>query len=115
MTRHHARETVSLEQARGEIDVAQATFDKILRQLSAFWSPPHEPRMLDIGCAQGLTLLAASQRGFHAVGVEPWAAARDVAQEPCDATNLSRYRSSKGSPRTFRLPRSHSTWCTPLR
>ena len=81
MHTHQARETWSVEKTREGLPHAQARLDKILAQLGRFWTCPPAARLLDIGCAQGLTLISAARLGLEAVGVEPWDQAREAAQQ----------------------------------
>jgi len=64
-------DTVSLEEEAGQVATARRALDLVAR----FTAPR---RLVDLGCWTGSLLVAAGERGWDAVGIEPsaWAAAR---------------------------------------
>jgi SAM-dependent methyltransferase len=78
---HRAAETIDLEEAEHLLEETQAWIDAILGRLA-----PHLPRsqpldVLDVGAAQGRSIIALQRHGHRAVGVEPWPEARVTAIE----------------------------------
>jgi SAM-dependent methyltransferase len=51
--------------------------DRLLRRLARHLAPP--ARLLEVGCTSGRFLLAAQRRGYEVTGLEPAAAAAEVA------------------------------------
>jgi SAM-dependent methyltransferase len=80
--RHHARETLTVDQAIALLPETDAHVSKILARVKRI-APLAEggASVLDIGAAQGLFLTCCSRRGLRAVGIEPWPAARSAAEE----------------------------------
>jgi 2-polyprenyl-3-methyl-5-hydroxy-6-metoxy-1,4-benzoquinol methylase len=80
MTRHcQAIEQTSLQRAREGLKDARRHLGRTFARLRAAVDVPPDARFLDIGAAQGQVLLAAGRMGFRAIGVEPYAPARDQA------------------------------------
>ena len=80
MTRpNQATEQMSLEDALARLPAVCEHLDKVLARLSRIAPLPAGARLLDIGAAQGLLLVAGAERGLDSVGVEPWGPAREVA------------------------------------
>ena len=83
-----AAERLSFDQALAGLDQAQAHLVKILARLRRAAEVPDQAKLLDVGAAQGLMLIAADRLGLRAAGVEPWEPARLLAcqlAEHCDA------------------------------
>lgn len=79
---HLAAEKRSRQQVLAELPGTEAHLAKILNRLRYITDVPLEhARLLDIGAAQGLVLIAAGRLGLGAVGIEPYAPAREVACE----------------------------------
>ena len=81
LTKQQATEQLDLEQALERLPVLDAHVDKLLARLRRVCPMPPGARILDIGAAQGLFLIACARRGLDAEGVEPWEPARRVAHE----------------------------------
>ena len=82
MARHcQATERTSLRQVRTELSQARAHLERTLARLQAVVDLPDNPRLLDIGSAQGRILIVAGQMGLDVVGVEPYEPARAQAQQ----------------------------------
>ncbi len=78
---HHASEKLSFDQALEARGESAVHLGKILARLRNVANIPSQARLLDIGSAGGCVLVAASELGLKAVGVEPWAPAREVATQ----------------------------------
>ena len=75
-----ATEQITLDQAAALMAQSDQWVDQVLSRLKPHL-PPGRLRVLDIGAAQGRSLIALNRRGHDAFGVEPWGAAIDVARE----------------------------------
>ena len=79
---HLAAEKRSRQQVLAELPETEAHLVKILNRLRYITDVPLDhARLLDIGAAQGLVLIAGGRLGLKAVGIEPYAPAREVARE----------------------------------
>jgi 2-polyprenyl-3-methyl-5-hydroxy-6-metoxy-1,4-benzoquinol methylase len=78
--KHHATECFSFETALSRLPETEAHLEKILARLNRITPLPQDPTILDVGAAQGLLLICCARRRLHAVGVEPWEQARQVAE-----------------------------------
>ena len=78
---NQATEQMSLEDALARLPQVRTHLDTILSRVDRIRSVPSHARLLDIGAAQGLVLVAGAERGLDGVGVEPWEPARRVAQQ----------------------------------
>jgi SAM-dependent methyltransferase len=82
--RHRATEALGVEDANRQLPETQQWVDSILARLRPHLPAARPLRVLDVGAAQGRTVIALQQRGHQAVGVEPWpeaiAAARVLAE-----------------------------------
>jgi 2-polyprenyl-6-hydroxyphenyl methylase/3-demethylubiquinone-9 3-methyltransferase len=74
-----ATETIDLEEAEGRLSESEGWTDAILRRLEQYTPRKARLDVLDVGAAQGRTLLALQKLGHHAVGVEPFAEAIETA------------------------------------
>lgn len=74
-----ASENRSLERALELLPATRRHARSVLARLDAVHPLPRDARVLDVGAAQGLFVVASLELGYDAVGVEPWAPARDVA------------------------------------
>lgn len=79
--KHHATEQMQPEQAVSLLPETCRHLDKLMARLRVIRQLPADARLLDIGAAQGLLLIAAGVRGIRAVGIEPWGEARRVAEQ----------------------------------
>jgi len=77
---HQATESLSFGQALRRMPVIDAHLHKVLRRLEAFRPVLPGERILDVGAAQGLLVMAAARAGYDAVGVEPDEGARRLAR-----------------------------------
>jgi SAM-dependent methyltransferase len=85
-----ATEQLSLEDARARLPTSEAYARKILRRLERVRPlPPAETLILDIGAAQGRFVIGCARLGYRAIGVEPWAAAREVATQLSTMSGLN--------------------------
>ena len=78
--KHHAPERLSFDQALARLPVIEAHLKKILARLERVRPLGPRAKVLDIGAAQGLFLIACARHGLDAVGVEPSDAARELAR-----------------------------------
>lgn len=76
-----ASERRSLDMAREQLPIADRHARTVIARVRTVTALPKSARILDIGSAQGLFLIACARRGFDAVGVEPDATARDVGEQ----------------------------------
>jgi SAM-dependent methyltransferase len=76
-----ASERTDFTQAVEEMGSWREHLSKILARLARIAEIPPRARLLDIGAAQGQVLIAAGRLGYQAVGIEPWAPARQVAEQ----------------------------------
>jgi SAM-dependent methyltransferase len=74
-----AAEKLSFESALERLEGNQASLATVLARLERIKPLPPDARALDIGAAQGRYLIAFARLGIQAVGVEPWAPARETA------------------------------------
>lgn len=84
-----AREQVSVDQAEEHLAYTSEFFGKLMPQLEPHL-PEHRPlRILDVGAAQGVTLIVLSGMGHEVYGVEPWAPALEVARDLANRKGVS--------------------------
>jgi SAM-dependent methyltransferase len=76
-----ATEQLSLEQALAYFPEVNHRATAVLRRVRRIANLPDQPRVLDIGSAQGNFLIACANLGCEGVGIEPWAEAREIAGE----------------------------------
>lgn len=81
MARHRATEELEVDEADRQLPETRQWVDSILARLGPHLPRADRLRVLDVGAAQGRTVIALQQRGHDAVGVEPWPAAIAAAQE----------------------------------
>jgi SAM-dependent methyltransferase len=78
----HATEQLSLEDAFARLPLAEEYARKVLARLQIIRPlPPESTTILDIGAAQGRFLIGCSRLGYRALGIEPWAQARETAAQ----------------------------------
>jgi SAM-dependent methyltransferase len=78
---HSATEALNIDQADRRLGEIQGWIDAILARIAPYLPRASGLDVLDIGAAQGGTLIALQQRGHHPVGVEPWREAIVTATE----------------------------------
>lgn len=77
----YAAEQRPLDLACDQLPVAEQHARLVINRINALRSLPEGARIADVGAGQGLFLIACAQMGYDAVGIEPWADARSVAEE----------------------------------
>jgi SAM-dependent methyltransferase len=75
----HATEKLSFDQALAAFPERLRTGSVLLERLSRIHHLPRDAAILDVGSAQGLTLIAFAKLGQRSIGVEPWREARENA------------------------------------
>lgn len=89
MARLEATERATLQQVIASLPEWRAHLDRTMFRLRAKTTIPDGARFLDVGAAQGGVLVAAAERGFRALGVEPYAPARQTALELAKKLDVS--------------------------
>jgi SAM-dependent methyltransferase len=77
----HATEAIDVREAERRLPESQAWTAAILGRLAPYLRSEPPLDVLDIGAAQGRSLLALQRLGHRAVGVEPWSTAIETAHE----------------------------------
>ena len=77
----HAAENLSFSEALDRFPIVAAHARTMLRRLEAVRPLRKSLTIADVGAAQGLFVIACAQMGHCAIGIEPWQAARKVANE----------------------------------
>lgn len=78
----HATEQLSFDEALARLPVSETYARKILTRLESVWQLlPESTTILDIGAAQGRFVIGCARLGYRAMGIEPWATARETAAE----------------------------------
>lgn len=76
----HATEQLSLDDALARLPKSEAYARKILTRLQRLRPfPPTSTAVVDVGAAQGRFVIGCARLGYRALGVEPWAPARETA------------------------------------
>jgi len=88
LVKEQATERADLDTALERIPEAEAFYDRQLKRLAPYFKLEPPATVLDVGAAQGVTLVALAKRGFQAVGVEPWAPAIEVSRDLAQATGV---------------------------
>jgi ubiquinone/menaquinone biosynthesis C-methylase UbiE len=82
IAKRQATEQLSLEDARAKLPSSEAYARKILTRLQSLRPlPPDSTFILDIGAAQGRFVIGCARLGYRVIGIEPWDAAREAADE----------------------------------
>lgn len=76
-----ATEQNDLEAALARVPEVEDYIGRHLRRVRQFTTLEPPARVLDVGAAQGVAMLAFQRAGFEAYGVEPWAPAIEVSHE----------------------------------
>jgi SAM-dependent methyltransferase len=89
MREHRADELRDLEEVRGQLSEAQETVELIIGRVSPYCARLRPgARVLEIGAAQGMLVLALNQAGYDAHGVEPWRPAVETSRELARETGV---------------------------
>lgn len=81
-SRRHATEQLSLDDALARLPESEAYARTILNRLQTIRPlPPESTTLVDIGAAQGRFVIGCARLGYHAIGIEPWAGARETAAQ----------------------------------
>jgi ubiquinone/menaquinone biosynthesis C-methylase UbiE len=74
-----ATEQLSLEAAFARLPLAETYARKIVTRLQTIRPlPPESTEILDLGAAQGRLVIGCTRLGYRAMGIEPWAPAREI-------------------------------------
>jgi hypothetical protein len=85
----HATEQLSLEAALERLPTAEVYARKVLARLEIIRPlPPESTSILDIGAAQGRFVTGCIRLGYRAIGIEPWAQARETAAQLAAVTGI---------------------------
>lgn len=83
----HASERLTVDQALRALPIDAAHARTLMSRLKKIGPAlPHGADVADIGAAQGLFLVECARLGYRAVGVEPWADARETAMAVAERT-----------------------------
>lgn len=75
-----ATEQLSFDDAVAMLPTSEDYARKVMTRLQALRPlPPESTTVVDIGAAQGRFVIGCARLGYRAMGVEPWAAAREMA------------------------------------
>lgn len=85
--KRRSTESQSLELAQNLLEESDDWMRKLLARLGPY-VPPGRLRVLEIGAAQGRSLIALARQGHEAVGVEPWRAALEVARRLAESEGV---------------------------
>jgi 2-polyprenyl-3-methyl-5-hydroxy-6-metoxy-1,4-benzoquinol methylase len=78
----YATEQLPLDKALARLPESEAYARKILSRLQSIRPlPPESTTVVDIGAAQGRFVIGCARMGYHAIGIEPWVGAREIATE----------------------------------
>jgi len=78
---HFAIERLSVEAAAEKLPQSERWVGAILGRVEPLLPPGESRAALDVGAAQGRSLIALRRRGYRAYGVEPWSEAIEVARQ----------------------------------
>ena len=81
-----ATESRGIEGVLEALGEAERKLPVLLHRLRPFLDLQPGADVLDVGAAQGVTVVAYNRAGFHARGVEPWDEAREVGRELASRT-----------------------------
>jgi 2-polyprenyl-6-hydroxyphenyl methylase/3-demethylubiquinone-9 3-methyltransferase len=81
MAKHQAAESRSIERVHSLVDSNAVYTRQKLKRIEAQFGIGPPARVLDIGSAQGLFVIAANELGYDCIGVEPSPEARRTAEE----------------------------------
>jgi len=88
LVKEQATERADLDTALARVPEAEAFADRLLGRVTKFFPLAPPAAVLDVGAAQGVSLVAYARRGFEAVGVEPWEPAIEVSRQLAEATGV---------------------------
>jgi ubiquinone/menaquinone biosynthesis C-methylase UbiE len=86
---HAATERNDLSTAMGRIPGMEDHVAKYRARMAPFFTLDPPARVLDVGAAQGIAMLAFQRAGFEAHGLEPWAPAVEISHEIARAENTT--------------------------
>ena len=81
MTERQAAEHLDLEEAEARLAESRAWLVSVLARLEPMLPPKRPLDVLEVGCAQGRSLIALGELGHRAVGIDPEESALTVAGE----------------------------------
>jgi SAM-dependent methyltransferase len=81
MTKPKATESRAIEEALEALAATERKLPVLLHRLRPFLDLEPGADVLDIGAAQGVTVVAFKRAGYRARGVEPWVQAREIGRE----------------------------------
>ncbi len=84
-----AREQMSLEDAIPKLSGAERLARRFMQRIEAQRPLPDGARLADIGSGPGVYLTSFAKLGYRAVGVEPWAGARETTLALAQHENVS--------------------------
>lgn len=84
-----ATEQRDVETALRDLPGIEQFVKRLLERIRPFLDLRPPARVLDIGAAQGVSMIAYGKEGFEVAGVEPWDDARDVAEELAERTGVA--------------------------
>lgn len=83
-----ATEQNDLERALSRLPVEEDFTARLLRRMRPFFPLEPPARVLDVGAAQGVSVICFTRQGFEAEGVEPWEPAIEVGRELARRTGV---------------------------
>lgn len=86
--RHQATEQLDIDDALAALPATEAYLAKFLRRIEPFHPLAPDARVLDVGAAQGRTVIALRRAGYEGEGIEPWPEAIDVSRELAERTGV---------------------------
>jgi SAM-dependent methyltransferase len=86
---HHATEANDLSAALAQLPQREAFVARLLRRFAPFMTLAPGAAVLDVGAAQGVTVVAYRRAGFEAFGVEPWEPALAVGRQLARETGVA--------------------------
>jgi ubiquinone/menaquinone biosynthesis C-methylase UbiE len=87
MTKAQATESRDLDRALQALAEMESKLPVVLHRLQPFVDLKPGADVLDVGAAQGVTVIAFQRAGYRARGVEPWDEAREIGRELAARTN----------------------------
>ncbi len=88
MTGFHATEQRDVDAALAALPDVAGLLPTIVTRVEQHWSFPENARILDVGAAQGVAVMAWRQLGYQSEGLEPWQGAIDTGVELAKNTGV---------------------------